>query len=36
MWDEAEIFLAKDRNIALLVKKWGSCNIKPHLHKDYF
>lgn len=36
MWVEAEKFLLKDKYIAPLIKKWGSCTIKPHLHKDFF
>jgi len=36
MWSEAEKFLQKDKYIGPLVKKWGHCTIKPHLHKDYF
>lgn len=36
MWAEAEEFLLKDKYISPLVKKWGSCTIKPRIHKDYF
>ena len=36
MWQKAEKFLLKDKNIAPLVKKWGHCRIKPKLHIDYF
>jgi DNA-3-methyladenine glycosylase II len=36
MWNEAEQFLLKDRYIGPLIKKWGSCTIKPKLHADYF
>lgn len=36
MWEEAEKFLKKDKNIAPLVETWGSCDIKPKLEKDYF
>jgi len=36
IWKEAEKFLLKDKYIAPLIKKWGSCTIKPKLHMDYF
>lgn len=36
MWDEAEKFLAKDRYLGPLVKKYGSCQVKPRIHIDYF
>lgn len=36
MWCEAEEFLLKDKYIGPLIKKWGSCQIKPRIHKDYF
>ena len=36
MWQEAEKFLLKDKYIAPLIKKWGSCTIAPKLHADYF
>lgn len=36
MWKEAEGFLLKDKYISPLIKKWGSCTIKLHNHKDYF
>ncbi len=36
MWEEAEEYLRKDKYIAPLIKKWGSCTIKPHKDKDYF
>jgi DNA-3-methyladenine glycosylase II len=36
MWKESERFLLKDKFIGPLIKKWGSCTIKPHPHKDYF
>ncbi len=36
MWQEAENFLQKDKYIAPLVKKWGSCAIKISKHSDYF
>jgi DNA-3-methyladenine glycosylase II len=36
MWKEAEKFLLKDKYIAPLIRKWGSCTIKPKLHLDYF
>jgi DNA-3-methyladenine glycosylase II len=34
--DEAEKFLLKDKHIAPLIQKWGSCQIKPKLQNDYF
>src|SRR3989344_1935469 len=36
MWKEAEEFLLKDKYIGPLVKKYGSCKIKPRVHIDYF
>jgi 3-methyladenine DNA glycosylase/8-oxoguanine DNA glycosylase len=36
MWKEAETFLLKDKYIALLVKKWGSCTIKKNPEAKYF
>ena len=36
MWEEAEKFLIKDKYIGPLVKKYGSCRIKPRVHIDYF
>lgn len=36
MWGEAEKFLLEDKYIGPLVKKWGSCTIKPRVHGDYF
>ncbi len=36
MWHDAEKFLLKDKYIAPLIKKWGSCTIAPKLHADYF
>ncbi len=36
MWQDAEKFLLKDKYIAPLVKKWGHCEIKLRVHKDYF
>lgn len=36
MWEEAEEFLKKDKHIAPLIKKWGSCNIKPIKKSLYF
>jgi DNA-3-methyladenine glycosylase II len=36
MWNDAERVLLEDKLIGPLVKKWGSCSIKPRLHKDYF
>lgn len=36
MWRKAEKFLLKDKYIRPLIKKWGSCTIKPRVHKDYF
>ena len=36
MWNEAEKFLLKDKYIGPLVKKYGSCKIKPRIHIDYF
>jgi DNA-3-methyladenine glycosylase II len=36
MWLKAEKVLLKDKYIGPLIKKWGSCTIKPRIHKDYF
>ncbi len=36
MWEEAEEFLAKDKYIGPLVKKYGHCKIRLRIHKDYF
>jgi DNA-3-methyladenine glycosylase II len=36
MWAEAEKYLSKDKFLGPLIKKWGSCTIKPRIHKDYF
>lgn len=36
MWDEANEFLLKDKYIAPLVKKWGSCTIKKSSKSKYF
>ncbi|KKQ53401.1 MAG: hypothetical protein UT40_C0031G0007 [Candidatus Woesebacteria bacterium GW2011_GWA1_39_21b] len=36
MWQDAEKFLSKDKYIGPLVKKYGSCKIKPRVHTDYF
>jgi 3-methyladenine DNA glycosylase/8-oxoguanine DNA glycosylase len=36
MWEQAEKFLLKDKYIAPLVKKWGSCSIKKSPKLKYF
>jgi len=36
MWQKAEKFLAKDKYIGPLIKKYGPCKIKPSKRKDYF
>ena len=36
MWQEAEKFLLKDKYIAPLIKKWGSCTVKPIKKSLYF
>lgn len=36
MWNGAEKFLVKDKYIGPLVKKWGSCTIKPIKRSLYF
>jgi len=36
MWKEAEKFFLKDKYIAPLVKKWGSCTIKKNPEAKYF
>ncbi|MFI5241353.1 MAG: DNA-3-methyladenine glycosylase family protein, partial [Microgenomates group bacterium] len=36
MWQDAEKFLKKDKYIAPLIKKWGTCTIKPIAKKLYF
>ena len=36
MWKEAEDFLLRDKKIAPLVIKWGSCRIKKRPQKYYF
>ncbi len=36
MWQEAEKFLLKDKYITPLIKKWGSCTIKPIKKSLYF
>jgi len=36
MWKEAEEFLEKDKYIGPLVKKYGSCKIKPRPKRYYF
>ncbi|EKE06329.1 MAG: DNA-3-methyladenine glycosylase II [uncultured bacterium] len=36
MWQEAEEFLSKDEYIGPLIKKWGSCTIKPTKKSLYF
>ncbi len=36
MWQEAQEFLQKDKYIAPLIEKWGSCTIKPIKKSLYF
>ena len=36
MWRQAEKFLLKDKYIAPLIKKWGSCTIKKSPKSKYF
>src|SRR3989337_974141 len=36
MWQEAEEFLAKDKYIGPLIKKYGSCRIRPRDKSYYF
>jgi len=36
VWQDAERFLLKDKYIAPLIKKWGSCTIKPIKKSKYF
>ncbi|EKE13122.1 MAG: hypothetical protein ACD_13C00093G0036 [uncultured bacterium] len=36
MWNKAEKFLSKDKYIAVLIQKWGSCTIKKSLTSKYF
>lgn len=36
MWKDAEEFLAEDKYIGPLIKKWGSCTIKPTSKHKYF
>lgn len=36
MWKDAEVLLGKDRFIAPLMQKWGSCTIKPLKKSQYF
>ena len=36
MWNEAEKYLLKDKDIGPLINKYGSCKIKPRVHVDYF
>ena len=36
MWQKAEKFLAKDKYIGPLIKKYGPCKIRPSKRKDYF
>lgn len=36
MWKEAEDFLRKDKRIAPLIQKWGSCTISPIKKNKYF
>ena len=36
MWRQAEKFLLKDKYIASLIKKWGSCTIKKSPKSKYF
>lgn len=36
MWKKAEEFLAKDKYIGPLIKKWGHCDISPRKKRDYF
>lgn len=36
MWKTAEDFLRKDKDIAPLIQKYGSCTIRPILEEDYF
>lgn len=36
MWENAEQFLIKDEHIGPLIKKWGSCKIKPIKKEKYF
>jgi len=36
MWSEAEKFLLKDKYIAPLIEKWGSCTIKKSPKSKYF
>ena len=36
MWKNAEDFLRKDKHIAPLIQKWGSCTISPIKKNKYF
>lgn len=36
MWIDAENFLLKDKYIAPLIQKWGSCTVKPIKRSMYF
>ncbi len=36
MWQDAEEFLSKDKFIGPLIKKWGSCTIRPTSKHKYF
>jgi DNA-3-methyladenine glycosylase II len=36
MWIDAEEFLSKDKYISSLIKKYGSCTIKPTSESKYF
>lgn len=36
MWKESEEFLKKDKHIAPLIQKWGSCSIRPISKLKYF
>ena len=36
MWKEAETYLKKDKYIAPLIKKWGSCDIEKQSKSEYF
>lgn len=36
MWSEATKFLSKDKQLAPLIQRWGTCSIKLRKQKDYF
>lgn len=36
MWDEAQVFLERDKYVGPLVRKYGNCRIKPRPKKYYF